>query len=329
MDKSGSSGGSSETILEQDTLRGISLMTGAMFLVPLMDVIAKYLTATIPPLEIALGRFVFQALFAFLTAAIGPGLSVLKTSRPWPHLLRGVFLAGAIVLLFTALTVMPVADAIAIFFVEPMILTALSAIILKEEVGLRRWVAIVVGLGGSLLIIRPGFDAFGPVALLPLGTAFLFALYLLFTKRLSGEGSMLSVQFTTGAGGAIVLGILAILAHLFELESAMFVPAPLPAIGLVAVIGAISFFAHGLIVRAFALAPASVLAPFNYLEIITATLFGFLVFGDFPDAVTWAGIAIIVGCGLYITQRERVTLRENSLASGNRTGATADDDFVA
>ncbi|MXN66153.1 EamA family transporter [Stappia sp. GBMRC 2046] len=304
-------------------------MTGAMFLVPLMDVLAKYLTATLPPLEIALGRFVFQALFAFLTAAIGPGLAVLKTSRPWPHLLRGVFLAGALVLLFTALKVMPVADAIAIFFVEPMILTALSAIVLKEHVGARRWIAIFVGLAGSMLIIRPGFDAFGPVALLPLGTAFLFALYLLFTKRLSGEGSMLSIQFTTGAGGALVLGALAVLAVIFDVESAILVPAPLPAVGLIAVIGAISFFAHGLIVRAFALAPASVLAPFNYLEIITATLFGFLVFGDFPDALTWAGIAIIVGCGLYITHRERISLRENTRASGNRTGATADDEFIA
>ncbi|NRG19837.1 DMT family transporter [Rhizobiales bacterium] len=321
--------GTSGTLLQQDTLRGISLMTGAMLLIPLMDIVAKYLTATLPPLEIAFGRFAFQAIFAFLTAAIGPGLSALKTSRPLPHLLRGLFLAGATVLFFTALKYMPVANAIAIFFVEPMILTALSAIFLKEQVGLRRWLAIFIGLAGAILIIRPGIAEFGPAAVLPLGTAFLFALYLLLTKRLSGEGSMMSIQFTTGIGGALLLGSMAAAAVVFNVEDAIFKAPPLPALGLMAVIGAISFFAHGLIVRAFAMAPASVLAPFNYLEIVSATIFGYLVFADFPDAITWYGIAIIVGCGLYIAHRERVNRQEIAQARGSRSGAAADDDPVA
>lgn len=311
-------------VIEQDTLRGISLMTIAMLLIPTMDIVAKYLTATLPPLEIAFGRFFFQSIFAFLTAAIGPGVATLWPPRVWPHLLRGVFLAGATVLFFTALRVMPVADAIAVFFVEPMILTVLSAIFLKEQIGMRRWIAVAIGLAGALIIIRPGFDVFGVAALLPLGTAFLFALYLVITRKLSGEGSMLAIQFTTGIGGALLLGGFAVAAVIFNVDEAPFTMPALPGIGLLAAIGAISFFAHGLIVRAFAVAPASVLAPFNYLEIVSGTFLGYLVFGDFPKATTWLGIAIIVGCGLYIAHRERINQQAVTAVRGSRSGASAD-----
>ncbi|MBA5779006.1 DMT family transporter [Stappia sp. F7233] len=318
------SGSFQPTAIEQNTLRGISLMTVAMLIIPLMDIVAKYLTASLPALEIAFGRFFFQSIFAFFTAAIGPGIAQLRPPRMWPHLLRGVFLAGATVLFFTALKYMPVADAIAIFFIEPMILTVLSAFLLKEQVGMRRWIAVAIGLCGALVIIRPGLTAFGLPALLPLGTAFLFALYLVITRKLSGEGSMFAIQFTTGIGGAALLGICAIAAALFGVEEATFILPDLPGFALLAVIGAISFFAHGLIVRAFAVAPASVLAPFNYLEIVSATLFGYLVFGDFPDLTTWVGIAIIVSCGLYIAHRERIHQREVTAVRGSRSGAAAD-----
>ncbi|ADZ71865.1 DMT family transporter [Polymorphum gilvum] len=304
-----------------DTLRGIVLMTAAMLIVPLMDIVAKYLSAVLPPLEIAFGRFAFQGAFAVLTAAIGPGFAALRTRRWRANLLRGVLLAGATFAFFTAVKVMPVADAIAIFFVEPMILTGLSAVFLRETVGFRRWIAIAVGLAGALLIIRPGFAEFGPVAVLPLVTAFLFALYLLITRHLSGEDSMLSIQFTTALGGAAVLGAALLVVGATGATAEPLVLPGVPELGLLAVIGAISFFAHGLIVRAFALAPASVLAPFNYLEIVSATLFGFLVFGDFPDLPTWGGIALIVGSGLYIAHRERVRATVVAAGTADRTGA--------
>ncbi|MCA1244642.1 DMT family transporter [Stappia stellulata] len=301
-------------------MRGIALMSFAMLMVPLMDTVAKYLTASLPPLQITLGRFGFQMLFAFLTAAIGPGLATLKAPRLWPHLLRGFFLSGASACFFTALKTMPIADAIAIFFVEPMILTVLSALLLRESVGPRRWSAVFVGLIGAMIIIRPGFTEFGPTALLPLAAAFLFALYLVITRRLSGEGSMLSVQFSAGMGGAILLGALTVGGTMAGIEDATPVMPDLPSWGLLAIVGAISFFAHGLIVKAFAAAPASVLAPFNYLEIVSATLFGYLVFGDFPDGPTWFGIALIVGSGIYIAHREHRLSRAEMVARSTRTG---------
>jgi len=301
-------------------MRGIGLMSCAMLLVPMMDTVAKYLTDTLPPLQIALGRFGFQMVFAWLTAAIGPGLAALKAPRLWPHLLRGFFLSGAAACFFTALKTMPVADAIAIFFVEPMILTVLSAVLLRESVGPRRWTAVAVGLVGAMIIIRPGFAAFGATALLPLAAAFLFALYLVTTRRLSGEGSMLSVQFTAGLGGVLLLGALSLAGTLAGVEDARPLMPNLPAWGLLAIVGGISFFAHGLIVKAFAAAPASVLAPFNYLEIVSATLFGYLVFGDFPDGPTWIGIALIVGSGIYIAHREHRLSRDELAARAARVG---------
>jgi drug/metabolite transporter (DMT)-like permease len=297
-----------------DIMRGILLMTVAMLLIPIMDVTAKYLSAFMSSLQVTLGRFAFQMVFALAVAAIGPGLAVLRAPNIWPHLLRGVFLSGASLCFFTAIATMPVADAIAIFFVEPMILTALSAIVLRESVGPRRWAAVAVGLVGAIIIIRPGFANFGATALLPLATAFLFALYLMITRQLSGSGGMLCVQFTAGLAGTVLLGLAFIATNMAGYEPARAVMPDLPGWALLAMVGGMSFFAHGLIVKAFAHAPASVLAPFNYLEIVSATLFGFLVFGDFPDGPTWLGIALIVGSGIYIAHREN-RLRRDELAA--------------
>ncbi len=291
-----------------DILQGILLMTLAMIIVPGMDTVAKYLSATVAPLLIGFGRFFFQAVFTLLGALMMTGgLRTLMPKRWGINMLRGIFLAGATFAFFTALKVMPVADAIAIFFIQPMVLTALSAIFLKEQVGPRRWAAVVVGLIGAIMIIRPGFDAFGAAALLPMVTACLFALYLLTTRILAGEDSMLSMQFTTSLGGGLTLAIVIVVIAAFGVETTGIIVAMPNSIemSLLFAIGAISFVSHGLIVKALALAPASVIAPFNYLEIVSATLFGFLVFGDFPDLMTWAGIALIVASGIYIAHRER------------------------
>ncbi|WP_122519402.1 DMT family transporter [Pannonibacter phragmitetus] len=291
-----------------DILQGILLMTLAMIIVPGMDTVAKYLSATVAPLLIGFGRFFFQAVFTLLGALMMTGgLRTLMPKRWGINMLRGIFLAGATFAFFTALKVMPVADAIAIFFIQPMVLTALSAIFLKEQVGPRRWAAVVVGLIGAIMIIRPGFDAFGAAALLPMVTACLFALYLLTTRILAGEDSMLSMQFTTSLGGGVTLAIVIAVIAAFGVETTGIIVAMPNSIemSLLFAIGAISFVSHGLIVKALALAPASVIAPFNYLEIVSATLFGFLVFGDFPDLMTWAGIALIVASGIYIAHRER------------------------
>ncbi|WP_439527736.1 DMT family transporter [Pannonibacter sp.] len=291
----------------RDIFHGILFMIAGMGVVPVMDVLAKVLAGHIPALEVSFARFFFQALITMIIALVWTrSLSTLRPQRWGVNLLRGALLSGATLAFFTALKVMPVADAIAIFFVEPMILTALSAVILKETVGPRRWAAVGVGLVGAMLIVRPSFAAFGASALLPLVTATLFAFYLIITRKLAGEDSLLSMQFTTALGGGATLGVVLLVAATTGIGGfALVVPGSLDLLMMVA-IGLISFISHGFIVRAFALAPASVLAPFNYLEIVSATLLGYLVFRDFPDLPTWGGIALIVASGLYIAHRERL-----------------------
>ena len=184
-------------------------------------------------------------------------------------------------------------------------MTALSTVVLGERVGWRRWLAVAVGFVGALFIIRPSWAVFGTVALLPLGAAFLFAGYLLLTRRLRVEGSLLAAQFITGVAGTVALAFSLLAAGAVNpAEMRAVLPNGIQWLQMLGV-GAVSFLAHGLVVLAFRHAPAATLAPLNYLEIVSATLLAYLVFGDFPAPPVWLGIAIIVGSGLYVAHRER------------------------
>ena len=286
-------------------VHGIGIMTVAMLIVPSMDVLAKLLTREMPALEVAFGRFVGQLLASVVVALVlGEGRRLIPP-KLGGHLLRSLFLAATSLMFFSALATMPLTDALAIAFAEPMILTAVSPWLLGESVGWRRWSACGVGFLGTLMIIRPSFEAFGVTALLPLGAAFTFAGYHVMTRRLAGEGGLVAVQFVTGLVGTAALGLaLVAVASLGLLAQPPVVPSGLSMVWFLG-IGVLSFLTHGMIVRAFEFAPAAVLAPFGYLEIVSATILGYLVFGDFPDGPTWGGIALIMASGLYIVHRER------------------------
>ena len=200
---------------------------------------------------------------------------------------------------------MPIADAIAIFFVEPLILTLISAVFLGEKIGWRRLAAVAVGFIGALIVIRPSFINVGWPALLPLATAFCFAIYLALTRSLANDVGPLAIQALTGYAGCLTLSIAIGLGMLFGIDAALPIwPTPRQW-SLLIVLGVIATGAHLLIVMAFRLTSASILAPFQYLEIISATLLGLLIFGDFPQPITWLGVAIIVGSGLFVYWRER------------------------
>ncbi len=292
----------------------MALMVLAMSIMPVMDVLAKLLGQRMPALEVTLSRFAVQAALAAVAAlAIGQP-STLLPPRVGLHALRGLFLAGATLFFFSALTVMPIPDALGIFFTEPLILTALSPWILGERVGWRRWCAVLVGFVGALFVIRPSFAAFGLAALLPVGSAVLFAGYLLLTRRLRVEGSMLAAQFVTGLAGTVALGLALLglsLAGPPEMGAVM--PVGIEWVQMFG-IGAVSFVAHGLVVLAFRCAPAPVLAPLSYAEMVSTIVLAYLVFGDFPSPPVWLGIAIIVASGIYIAQRERRASPEGAAA---------------
>ena len=284
---------------------GVAIMAAAMLIAPFMDAMAKLATEAVSPGETALGRFAAQSVF-LLPVVILSG----QWRRPgWVHVAAGGLLGTALLFITAALEVMPVANTLAIFFVEPLILTLLSAAFLGERLGWRRLSAVGAGLVGAMVVIRPNWAAFGLASVYPLVTAVAFACFLLIMRRMSPRGGRIALQFWIGVfamlglGGAGVLGSAAGIAPL-----ALSWP-PLWAVGLMAAMGAISGISHQMLSAAFARAEAGVLAPLQYLEIISATFIGWAVWNDFPDRLTWAGTAIIVAAGVYVFRRERQLAR--------------------
>lgn len=287
---------------------GMLLMISAMLFLPLLDIIAKYLGQYLSAGQVTASRFVVQTLLLLpFLAFAGRRHLFPRAPRQWlMHGLRGLLLALATMFIFSAVRVMPVADALAIFFVEPLILTLLSAWLLGETFGWRRFVAILVGFAGALLVIQPSFAAFGWVSFMPVGTAVFFSLYMILTRQMRSSEDPYVMQFLTGASGSVlILTGLLIFAPLELPFLAVRWPAP-ELWGLILLMGAIAAVGHLLIVMASRLTEVSKLAPFQYLEILAATVFGYWVFGDFPTWLTWTGIALIAGSGAYVFHRENV-----------------------
>ncbi len=278
-------------------------MVAAMVLVPAMDAVAKHLAAVLIPAQIALARFGFQVAF-MAPLAVGRPLGIARADL-WLHGLRGVLLALATTAFFAALAVMPMAEAIAIFFVEPLLLSLLAAVLLKEGIGWRRVVAILVGFAGAMLIVRPGLDAFGWQATLPLLAALLFALYLVATRVLAQRTDAVALQLTAGLAGTLTMAALLAAGSLAGIAALTPVWPGAEAWFWLVVLGLVATVSHLLIVHAFKRASAAVLAPFQYLEIGAAVLWGYVVFGDLPAPLTWLGIAILTASGLYVFHRER------------------------
>ena len=241
----------------------------------------------------------------------------------WLTLARAAVNIGSTYTFVAAVKVMPVADALAIAFVEPFIILLIGKLVMAEQVGPRRLAASVVGFVGALFVIQPSFAVFGAVALFPLGTAFFFALYMLITRALSRHMHPVTMQMHTAlAATAICLPILALGTALDEPSLSLAAPQGIFWLWVFCV-GLAATVSHMAMTYALKWAPSSTLAPLHYLEIVTATLFGYLVFGDFPNMLTWIGITIIIASGLYIIHREQQVARQarQVLRAGNLAAA--------
>ncbi len=284
---------------------GVALMAGAMLFAPFMDMFAKLLTETMSPGAIGLGRFLAQSLI-LLPFVLAMG----QWRRPsWLHLLAGCFLGAALLSITAALKHMPIPNALAIFFVEPLILTLMSAAILGEKLGWRRLAAVTVGLIGALIVIRPNWAAFGPAAVYPLITAVCFAGYLLITRVMTQQGGRVALQFWIGVFAMGALAVVTLIGDHFGAPALVLSWPGQWEFLLLACMGLLAAVSHQLIANAFARAEAGALAPLQYLEIFSAVLIGWFVFADFPDRLTWAGTAIIIGAGIYVFYRERQLAR--------------------
>lgn len=287
------------------TFLGILCMVGFCALAPMMDAFAKATPSEVPLGQILGARFGLQVLILVPVTAWA-GLGVLPNLRDMAlHLARGLALLAATGCFFGAIRVMPIADALSIFFVAPFIVTLLGAAFLKEPVGWRRVAACASGFIGALLVIRPGFGGIGWISALPLGTALLFSIYMLLTRSMSQRIHPLALQTHTALAACLI--ILPPLAAMDGTGHALLDPVwPRGlAVWTLAGVGIIATVSHLFITFALRFAPAATIAPLQYLEIVAATIIGFFVFDDFPHPLTWLGIAIIVASGLYVLARER------------------------
>ncbi|WP_113339077.1 DMT family transporter [Rhizobium cremeum] len=294
-----------DTAPQNRIMQGLGLMILAMLVAPCIDIFSKLATADASPTMITAGRFLFQGVF-MLPIVISKGL---WRDFSWRlsgyHAIRAAIITVSMICFVATLAVMQVADAVAIFFVEPIILTVLASIFLKEAVGWRRYTACAIGFLGAIIVIRPSFEEVGFIALLPIVTAFCVAIFALMTRALSQREDPWSMQFQMSVWGLPICGALLAFGALNDIDFlAPSVPDGLTFTWLAAV-GFAAALSGILAVYAYRVAPASILAPMQYLEIVSATLLGWLVFGDFPDAVKWLGISIIIGSGLFIVWRER------------------------
>ncbi len=279
----------------------ISVARGALFVIatyalfPSSDAIAKHLTARLDVVQIIWAIFVFQALIIVPVLLVRHGPGLLRTRRPGLQAGRALITVISTLLYIKALSFIALADAVAILMVTPLLVVALSVPLLRERVGVRRWSAVVVGFAGALIIIRPGLGVAHWASLLVLASALLFALFQIATRSLGLTDRPETTLIYVSGGAAIAASAVASFTW----------AAPAPELwGWLALAGVLSGGAHFAIIKALQLASPSVLAPFVYTELIAATIIGYLFFGDFPDALTWLGAAVIVLSGLYVLHRE-------------------------
>ncbi|MDF1524021.1 MAG: DMT family transporter [Trueperaceae bacterium] len=277
-------------------LLGLALMLGGMVVLPVQDGLAKYLSQTQPVDVVVWARYTFHLLFLLPLLALRVKRADLVPKRPGFQVLRAVLMLVSSLLFFGALARLPLVDVLALFFVSPLVVTALVPVLLRERIGWRRVLAVVVGFVGVLVLLRPGLGAFEPFALVGLAAGVVHGVYLLVTRKLAGTAPPLVTLTYSALFGAVLLS-----AWVLPTWAA---PSPRELLVMVA-LGAAATLGHYLVVKAFDHAPAAWLAPVGFAEIVGATLVGFVAFGDLPDAVSWLGIAVIVGSGLYISLRER------------------------
>ena len=284
------------------TATAMAMMIVAMLALPGIDAIAKWLAGSVSSGQVTWSRFFFQIILMspLLLRTRGPWL----TPALWLHAARGTLIASATLFFFTGLAYLPMADAIAIFFIEPMLVTLLSALFFGEQIHWRRITAITCGFIGALIVIRPSFGEVGYAVFYPVCAAFCFSFYILLTRKLVRHEDPIRLQFFAGIFGCIVMSLALVYGSSENIEIISIAWPTREQWLLLALLGLIATLCHLLVVYAYRLASIGILAPFQYIEIIGATALGLIIFNEFPDAVTWIGVGIIVSSGIYIFHRE-------------------------
>ena len=279
-------------------------MLGGMFLFSAVDTMAKFLTDTFHPTQIIWFRQLGLFVGVIVMLAI-KGPSILKTRQPVLQVTRGALAVCSAVAFVYAIKYVALADAVAVSFVAPFFLTIAGAIVLKETVGINRWMAVTVGFIGALIIIRPGTGAIHPAVLLVVVAALLYAIRQIIGRLLADTDD----TKTTVAYTAIIGSLLITLPLPFIWVS----PESISQVALIIAMTVLAAGAEIMVIKALEVAEAVVLAPIHYTLIIWGTVYGYLVFGQFPDLWTWVGTAIIVAAGLFTYYRQTQIDRQRKL----------------
>ncbi|WP_295077586.1 DMT family transporter [Tabrizicola sp.] len=276
---------------------GVALMLTAMAILPIIDVFAKKLgQAGMPILIVVWARALFGGLMTLPFALRAEGAQAFRPAQPLRQLARAVLLFGATFLFFEALKHLPIADALAIFFVNPLVIVILSALALRERVGPRRWAAVAVGFVGTLIIIRPGMVEVNPGTFLALGSGVALGTYLVLTRAMARGADAMVLNFQTSVVGAALMTL--------ALPFLWIAPTP-EQWAMLAALGVIATLGHVLITMAYEHGEASLLAPLAFTEIVMATILGWWFFADLPDRWTVLGVTILISSAIYISIRER------------------------
>ena len=271
------------------------LLTTLFFLS--LDAVAKHLVSSYPVIQVVWGRFLFHLILAAMI--LGPRFGFFVRSANLPlQIVRSILLLATTVLFFFGVRLLPLAEASAIMFTSPILLSILAIPFLGERVGPYRWAAIFVAFLGALVVVRPGTGVMGVGALFLLGCSFCNAFYQLITRKLRGtDEARTTLLYTALAGTSLAVPL-------------VWIPIASGDWPLFAALGVFGCLGHFTLIKAFQSAPATVVAPFSYASIIWAILYGFLFFGDLPDFWTLVGASIIAAGGLYILHREKIRKAE-------------------
>lgn len=293
---------------------GVTCIVGSMLAISIQDTIVKSVSGLYPLHELMIGRSLVAFALTLVLLRLEGGFALLKTPYWHLHLFRGLLIFVANMCYFLALAAVPIAEALAIFYVAPLFITLLSIPFLGERVGIYRWMAVISGLLGAVIILRPG-GSFEPAAMLPLVSAISYASAQIFARRLGVRDKASVMAFYLQ-----IAFILSCLASGLLFGSGRFAGGGHPSfefllrawywpaaehLGLILVIGLLNGFGGYILTQAYRISEAASIAPFEYVVIPLAVLWGFLFWGNLPDVVALCGIALIIGGGIFVLYRER------------------------
>jgi drug/metabolite transporter (DMT)-like permease len=284
----------------RNRLIGIGLVSLTYLLFSLLDGSAKWLVGTLPVIVVVWLRFVTHVLFAGIVLFPVRGLALIRTRHLRWHVLRALMFVAMTGINFWALQYLQLTVTSSIFFSVPLMIALASAPLLGEKLDAGRWLAILAGFAGVLVIVRPGGAEFHPAMLASVLNAILYAAFMLMTRRLAAYESPETIQYLPAVGAAIGLAPFALAAWQSPEGWLEWTVACL--------LGVLGGCGHYLLALAHRYAPASVIAPFLYQQVIYMALFGYLVFGDVPSPAVWIGAAIVIASGLYLFARERARI---------------------